>query len=497
MEAGKKDIHRFLNELIRTLVSVIEEKDVYMRGHAERVAENCSNFCNQLDCAEKENLEKIYYAGLFHDIGMVYLPNGIIQKEGKLSRDEMIMVKQHPVISEKILSNVTFLKDILPTVRHHHEAFDGTGYPDGLKGDEIPLGARILNLFSSYDAMTSARPFRTAMSMEKALEEIYGKSGNQFDSNLANAFLEFIEKTVPTPGDAIKSQIPKQKGEGKEEEDASFHAVFKGIIAKFNSGKLDLPVLPQIYQEVKKVLEDENATANDLAKVVEKDAVISVRLLALVNSPYYRGLNEIDTVRSAISRLGENQVDKLVSAIANKSLYQTKSPLFRRLFENLWLHSLACAYGSRAIAKKLELGSIEIFFLMGLMHDIGKVLLIKALSEMPSLKLLLRKQDITESVQQYHCVFGESVLQRWGFNKVFIEAAKFHEGDVFSPSTEKGILVVNLSNYLTRNIGYSLFDEEVDLSALKSRELLGMDVEDLNIIGNNIQKAMMGSAHYF
>jgi HD-GYP domain-containing protein (c-di-GMP phosphodiesterase class II) len=159
----------FLRELICTLVAIIEEKDGFMKGHAERVASNCVGFCGKKGLLKQDELENIYFAGLLHDLGMVYLPLELVQKPEELTEDDRAMIRQHPEIASKILSNVTMLGDILPMIRHHHEAFDGSGFPDGLKGDDIPLGSRVICLADSYDAMTSTRPRRPALSMEKAL----------------------------------------------------------------------------------------------------------------------------------------------------------------------------------------------------------------------------------------------------------------------------------------------------------------------------------------
>ena len=111
-----------------------------------------------------EDRQNLYLAGLLHDIGKLYIPLEIVQKSEKFTEDEMALLKQHPVIAEKILCHLGFLQGVLPIIRHHHEAFDGNGYPDGLKGDKIPYGAKALSLMDSFDAMTSPRPQRKALS---------------------------------------------------------------------------------------------------------------------------------------------------------------------------------------------------------------------------------------------------------------------------------------------------------------------------------------------
>ena len=198
-----------LTGLVKTLVSVIEEKDPFMKGHAERVATNCVIFSRQLGLTKIE-INQIYLAGLLHDVGIVYIPPEITRKTGKLTDDEMDMVKKHPLISEKILSKHDMLKAILPIIRHHHESYDGSGYPDGLKAEEIPIGAMIINLVNYFDSMTSARLDRPSMSIEDALKEIDKKAGQQFDKELAKDFHAFIR---------AHENIPKKIGDNKKKEE--------------------------------------------------------------------------------------------------------------------------------------------------------------------------------------------------------------------------------------------------------------------------------------
>ena len=364
--------------LIKTLVSVIEDKDPFMKGHADRVAANGVLFARKLGLSKIE-INQIYLAGLLHDIGTVYIPEEITQKAGPLTEDEMNMVKKHPLVSEKILSKHKMLKGILPIIRHHHESYDGTGYPDGLEADQIPLGARIISLVDSFDAMTSPRAHRPSMSIKDALKEIDQNAGGQFDPTLAKDFIAFIEALDTLPQD-MESEPKVEEGASQEKSQTvsgTPREILKDFIKKFKYGKVDLPVLPKVVQEIQKVMSNPTTTVNDLAKVIEKDAVISVRLIAVANSPMYRGTEKIITIKQAIPRLGIKETQSIVSAIANKNLYQTKDIRFKILMEKLWLHSLVTAYASRAICKKIMISETETLFFMGLIHDIGKVLLFK------------------------------------------------------------------------------------------------------------------------
>ena len=490
MKIRSKEMNDILREMVSALVAVIEETDPGFQGRPERVASHCASFSGKKGLLKRDEIEDVYFAGLLYDVGMVNIPLEIIQKHDELTKDEDAMVREHPKISVKILSNFTMLNSILPIVRHHHEAFDGSGYPDGLVGDEIPLGARILCLADTYDTLTSASPHGPAMSMEEALEKVIERGGTQFDKNLVNRFVEYIESIKG------KTKIIKIISDTADQEKRELQDIIEEIVHKFNKGKIDPPVLPHVVQEIQDIINNKTSTPEDLAAAIEKDAVVSLRLISVANSPLYRGVEDISTVRRAVPRLGLKQTENIVSTIAHKGMYDIKHAKFKALMERLWLHSLATAYGAKAIAKALAFGDTEEYFMMGLTHDIGKTILIKALTEILK-SVSIKASDAIESIHQLHCDFGGAVLKRWKFSEDFVSVATLHEGLQFSSETKKGVLVVNLANNLTRNIGYSLFEEEVELSELKSTELLGIDADALNAIGENVKEQMKDSGQLF
>ena len=482
----KKDMNRILTELIQALGSIIEEKDLFMKGHAQRVASNCVQFTRQLNFTHGQ-IEKVFFAGLLHDIAMVYIPLEIMQKPEKLTRDEMKVVRQHPVIAEKILANISVFKRVLPIVRHHDEAFDGSGYPDGLKGDEIPVEARVLSLADSYDAMTSARSHRSALSMEEALGEIAVKAGRQFDACLADDFANFIEVTSRLSG-----------GNGKKQGKAGARQLVLSILKRYEKGEIELPVLPKTLHEIQRVISRPTSSADDLAKVVERDAVISLRLISVANSPLYRGTENVTAVRTAIPRLGLTETQNLVSAIAIKSLYEPKNDQFKMLMQRLWLHSLACAHAGKAIAAKLKLGQPENIFLKGLVHDLGKAPIIKSLSEFYAREESLNMDDLLSAVQEVHSRFGGLILRRWGFEKDFVRVAKWHENPKMDETTDKVVLVIHLANLLSHKIGYGVFkDSKIEPSETESSRRLGIEPDTLYMIGEEIRKIMQDPAFAF
>lgn len=174
---------------VQSMVSTIDAKDAYTRGHSERVALVAKILAEQLGLSANES-EDIHLSGLLHDIGKVGVDDRILRKEGRLDDDEFDQIKKHPEIGCRILAGLANLEHVLPGVRHHHESFDGTGYPEQLAGEEIPLMARILAVADSYDAMASDRPYRTGLPLER-IETIFRENkGPQWDPQVINAYFE-------------------------------------------------------------------------------------------------------------------------------------------------------------------------------------------------------------------------------------------------------------------------------------------------------------------
>lgn len=183
-------------DTLGALTSAIDAKDSYTHGHSERVTTLSLGLATQIKVS-KEELENVRIAALLHDIGKIGIPETILNKPGRLSSEEFEVIKSHPRKGVNILKEVEFLQNFIPIILHHHERFDGQGYPSKLMGTQIPLSARILAIADTYDAMTSDRPYRKALSSEEALAEILRCKGTQFDPFLAEAFVELMQKKVP------------------------------------------------------------------------------------------------------------------------------------------------------------------------------------------------------------------------------------------------------------------------------------------------------------
>ncbi len=189
-EANEK-LEQAYMESIETLRFTVEAKDPYTRGHSDRVSEYSVLIGKFLGLSD-EDLHTLKIGGLFHDIGKIGIPDSILLKPGKLTNDEYSEIKNHPSIGVHILSNATIFKDIIPIVKHHHERYDGLGYPSKLKGDDIPYLARIAAIADTFDAMTSKRTYRDSLNLDFVKEEIEKNRRLQFDPQIADVFLDIL-----------------------------------------------------------------------------------------------------------------------------------------------------------------------------------------------------------------------------------------------------------------------------------------------------------------
>jgi excisionase family DNA binding protein len=176
---------------IKVILSALDSRDSITSGHSLRVSEYSTALSDKmgLTATEKRNLE---LSALLHDVGKIGISEYILGKPGKLTDQELFMVKKHPEIGENIIADVEFLKPTISPIRHHHERFDGKGYPDGLSKEEIPLNARIIAVAETYDFLTSDLSYRTAITKEQAFEEIKKASGTQLDPEIVSAFLNTV-----------------------------------------------------------------------------------------------------------------------------------------------------------------------------------------------------------------------------------------------------------------------------------------------------------------
>ena len=188
-----RSVWRMSMQIVQTLVKTIDAKDSYTNGHSARVAQYSVMLAKRMGFKEEE-LGRLEYTALLHDVGKIGVSDAILNKKGKLTEEEYAIIKEHSEIGAQILSTITELPDVAVGARYHHERYDGKGYPDGLKGEEIPLFARIIAVADSYDAMTSKRSYRDALPQELVRQEITRGIGTQFDPRIAKLMLIIMDE---------------------------------------------------------------------------------------------------------------------------------------------------------------------------------------------------------------------------------------------------------------------------------------------------------------
>jgi len=182
-------------EIVKALAQTIEAKDPYTHGHSARVMEYAVQIAQKLGLPEEE-IESLRYAAILHDIGKIGVRGIILNNPNGLTAEEYDEVKRHPIIGENIITPIELLQPIRPLIRHHHEWYNGKGYPDGLSGENIPLGARILAVADAYDAMKSDRPYRKTLTEETAIQELKRGNKTQFDPKTVEVFLELLKQNL-------------------------------------------------------------------------------------------------------------------------------------------------------------------------------------------------------------------------------------------------------------------------------------------------------------
>ncbi len=231
------------------------------------------------------------------------------------------------------------------------------------------------------------------------------------------------------------------------------------IIRQFYQGKIKLPVLPGIVTQVRKLQENRDSTLEDLKKIIEKDIIISTKLIFIANSPLYRGIEKVEDLNTALLRLGMKAALGLISTLVSKDLFTSEKKEVNTLLQRLWLHSFACGCFGKRIAQETGMQNPDTVFLMGIVHDIGKMLLIRAIADIypeesfQSLELML-------GIHEIHTTFGGVLLKKMHFAAEFIRVAEFHHWNDFSGEDEKELLVIHLADYLANRVGFGFVNLE-------------------------------------
>ena len=290
--------------------------------------------------------------------------------------------------------------------------------------------------------------------------------------------------------------------------DEKTHAkVIAQIIRRFYQGEIILPVLPGIATQVQQLSESRDSTIEDLSRLIEKDIHISTRLIFIANSPLYRGIDKVLDLNSALARLGMKAASGLISTLVARDLFKSKNKKLNHLLENLWLHSFACGCIGKKIALELGIRNPDAVFLMGIVHDIGKMLLVKSIADIHP-EETFESMDLMLAIHEIHTTFGAVLLKKMNFSKEFIQVAEFHHWNDFSKEDEKELLIIHLADYLAARIGFVFFNLEhaednpdpdihANLKNLESLKQLGLSTDKAMEIADEAKAVIRESATAF
>lgn len=301
--------------------------------------------------------------------------------------------------------------------------------------------------------------------------------------------------------------LPKtaaEKREGKA-------GIVAGIIKRFYAGKIQLPVLPGIVTEVQSLMKKSDPSIESLGKIIQKDILISTKLISIANSSLYRGVEKVEDLNTALVRLGAKAASGLVSSLVAKDMFASDDDKTNELFEQLWMHSFACACIAKHLAEQLKHPNPETLFLMGIVHDIGKMLLIKAIADINPEETF--EDDIQIAVHEIHTTFGAVLLKKMRFAPEFISVAEFHHWNDFSKKDDKELVMINLADNMARELGYGFFDleskkqadqarddtapVEINIKNLKAAAHLGIEEKDLKAAAEKMAGVIKSSAKAF
>jgi putative nucleotidyltransferase with HDIG domain len=333
LEAANKRLSRRLCEMtqgvVRTIVDTLEAKDYHVYGHARRVSGYAVAIGRRMRLSAPL-LEELSLAALVHDVGKIGTPDQILLKPAALTDEERTAVRLHAERGSRLLASIPEMEEVAAAVLHHHEDYDGSGYPEGLAGEHIPVASRVIRVADAYDAMTSPRPFRNALSHETAVEELLRGAGTRFDPEVVRAFcgLEALAK------------IRRAVAQG------DFGSRFLSV------ARADKP---------------ESLTPEELEREVESEPALAAAVLRAANTGH-SAETATASLRTACARLGADALREIISLAGGRErvVYEV---------EALRDHSRRCATAARLLAEKTRILDSDEAHAAGLLHDIGEALL--------------------------------------------------------------------------------------------------------------------------
>ena len=448
---GEEGSRGILYAMIQSLAAALDTRDAYTRGHSDRVAMYAMAITNELGRGEEADLpggfrDELRLAALLHDIGKIGIRDEILLKPAALTDQEYGVIKKHPVLGAEIVKSSGALDYIVPGILYHHERCDGSGYPLGLTGEEIPLVARIIGLADAFDAMTSDRTFRPAMSQDEAVGILQKLSGTHFAPDLVEALVNVYRQ-------GILSSVrvaPAGAKEWIETEASQIEKTFPGLGDR-------IPSLPAVVAKLNQMVSDPDSSVSDIAQVLSSDEGLVSRVLRIANSAFYALPGRVGTIPLAITILGIRTLRSLVIGTALAEITRSLSGSAEEA-SRVWDHSVNVGVWCRWIARKVGGADPEEAFTAGLLHDVGKGLVLQVLpADRQRIRPRLLEAEESCALEKEilgfdHCELGGWAAHRWRLPGVLIKSVRWHhepEGAVGEKrEVERLVWIVHVADIL-------------------------------------------------
>ena len=356
---------------VHALIEVAEAKDGYFSGFAKATADVADTIASVLGLSDGTR-QVLRLGALLHDIGRIGLRDAVLEKTDSLTPEEIEHIRSHVVLGEKILHHLFDNRDILALVRHHHEWWNGEGYPDRLSGEQIPVGARVLAVADAYVAMTGKRPHREPMAPKEALEVIRGAAGSQFSPEIVEALCRTMTPASEAEGEPVKA-APEPSGAGGAH-GAEPVKVIRNIERRLE-GAVKLRAMPKVIADILAMRPTDDTPIEELADKIKLDPALVTKLLGVANSAMYGSRTKVDSVDRVVIRLGLARIRELAVASGLMDMWRETSGDSPLDHSALWAHCIATALIARNIAGECELPDPDRVFTAGLIHDVGCLVL--------------------------------------------------------------------------------------------------------------------------
>ncbi|MCW3067209.1 MAG: hypothetical protein JWN32_4381 [Solirubrobacterales bacterium] len=456
---------------IETLASLIDLRDGYTGRHSDHVVTMARRVGERLGL-DRRDVAEICIAARLHDIGKIGVPDSILLKRGPLSPTEQSIIRCHSAWGADTLARVPGLDAVAVAVRHHHERWDGRGYPDGIAGEDIPLASRIIGVCDAFGAMTSTRPYRRALDLNEARRLLVAGAGAQFDERVVAAMCEVLDEgglDLPapepeTPGAAEEAAAPADEPHRPPRRNQPLVRAFERLEA--------LPALSESRQRVLALLGEERPSTDDIVVTIESDAALTIAVLRAANRMPGRTRSRICGIPEALRALSPQGIERLVSQVATFEFFQ-RIPGWETP-EHFRLHAVATQQIAARIARSLEAEDRDVIMVAALLHDVGKLVLADAYREYPGAvhggartpEDRVRAEQRTLGVD--HASVGGVLIRRWGLPDRIATAVERHH-----LAHETGdAAVVRLADMLTH---YSQGDAVAPRELERAARTVGLD----------------------